>query len=117
MRTAMKSAMANAGSSSVAGKGQCIMADLPKARVAGSDFLAESEWQTLRARLGLTNRELEITRLVMEGLTELAIGHRLHISTHTVHTHLRRLYQKLSAHGKGDLIMALFRAYVELHRS
>lgn len=44
---------------------------------------------------GLTARELAVLRLLREGLTAVAIGHRLMISPRTVHAHLGSLYRKL----------------------
>ena len=62
---------------------------------------AADEAATLLAAAGgagsvsLTGREIEILRLVTEGLSYQAIGERLGISRHTVNAHLRRIYGKL----------------------
>ena len=47
------------------------------------------------ARLGLTNRELDVLRLAAQGLTDVEIGKQLYISSRTVSQHLRSLYGKL----------------------
>lgn len=52
----------------------------------------------------LTQREIEIVKLVEEGLTYKEIGERLSISTHTVHTHIKNCYEKLQAKGRNDAI-------------
>jgi len=44
---------------------------------------------------GLSEREVEILRLVAQGLTDAQVAERLIISTHTVHAHLRSIYGKL----------------------
>lgn len=44
---------------------------------------------------GLTARELAVLVLLRDGLTAVAIGHRLRVSPRTVHTHLRSIYRKL----------------------
>ncbi len=44
---------------------------------------------------GLTTREVEVLRLVAEGLTDPQIAERLFVSRHTVNTHLRAVYSKL----------------------
>jgi DNA-binding CsgD family transcriptional regulator/tetratricopeptide (TPR) repeat protein len=44
---------------------------------------------------GLTRREVEVLRLVAQGLTDVQIAERLIISAHTVHAHLRSIYGKL----------------------
>jgi predicted ATPase/DNA-binding CsgD family transcriptional regulator len=43
----------------------------------------------------LTAREIEVVRLVAEGLTDAAIAEHLVISIRTVHAHLRSIYSKL----------------------
>ncbi|MEJ7902483.1 MAG: LuxR C-terminal-related transcriptional regulator, partial [Thermomicrobiales bacterium] len=47
------------------------------------------------ARLGLTNRELDVLRLAAQGLTDVEIGAQLYISSRTVSQHLRSIYGKL----------------------
>lgn len=53
----------------------------------------------------LTQREIEIVKLVEEGLTYKEIGERLSISIHTVHTHIKNIYEKLQAKGRNDAII------------
>ena len=45
----------------------------------------------------LTPREVEILKLLAEGLLYKEISADHHISIHTVHTHIKRIYQKLQA--------------------
>jgi non-specific serine/threonine protein kinase len=44
---------------------------------------------------GLTVREVEVLRLVAQGLTDAQVAERLVLSAHTVHAHLRSIYGKL----------------------
>lgn len=53
----------------------------------------------------LTTRELEIVRLVAEGLRNRAIGERLFISEGTVKIHLHRIYEKLGVDGRLELAL------------
>jgi RNA polymerase sigma factor (sigma-70 family) len=53
----------------------------------------------------LTQREKEIVKRVEEGLTYKEIGERLSISTHTVHTHIKNIYEKLQAKDRNDAIV------------
>ena len=53
----------------------------------------------------LTQREKEIVKRVEEGLTYKEIGERLSISTHTVHTHIKNIYEKLQAKDRNDAII------------
>ena len=53
----------------------------------------------------LTPREIEIAKLIEEGLTYKEIGEKLSISTHTVHTHIKKIYEKLQAKDRNDAII------------
>lgn len=44
---------------------------------------------------GLTEREVDVLRLVAQGLTNIDIGERLFLSPRTVEAHLHRIYRKL----------------------
>ena len=44
---------------------------------------------------GLSQREVEVLRLVAAGLTDAQVAERLVLSTRTVSTHLRSIYSKL----------------------
>jgi ATP/maltotriose-dependent transcriptional regulator MalT len=44
---------------------------------------------------GLTTREIEVLRLVAEGLSDKEIADRLHLSGHTVHRHISNIRRKL----------------------
>ena len=45
----------------------------------------------------LTRRELEVARLIAEGLSDMEIARHLHISEHTVHRHVANLRRRLDA--------------------
>lgn len=55
----------------------------------------------------LSQREKDIVKCIEEGLTYKEISYRLGISSHTVHTHIKRIYDKLHAKNR---IEALSRA-------
>jgi ATP/maltotriose-dependent transcriptional regulator MalT len=52
--------------------------------------------QTATRGSGLTRREIEVLRLVAEGLSNQSIAERLFVSDHTVHRHLANILSKLS---------------------
>jgi DNA-binding NarL/FixJ family response regulator len=52
----------------------------------------------------LTDRELEIVRLLGRGLRNREIGNRLHITEGTVKVHLHRIYEKLGIDGRLALL-------------
>lgn len=53
----------------------------------------------------LTPRELEIVRMVGEGLRNREIGQRLSISEGTVKVHLHNVYEKLGVDGRLELVL------------
>lgn len=57
--------------------------------------------------VALTPRELEIARLVAQGLPTKAIGAILRISPWTVLTHLRRIYSRLSVNSRAAMVSRL----------
>jgi predicted ATPase/DNA-binding CsgD family transcriptional regulator len=54
----------------------------------------------------LTPAELEVVRLVAEGLTNAEIGERLFVSRRTVQTHLSHAFAKLGFHSRRELARA-----------
>jgi DNA-binding NarL/FixJ family response regulator len=50
---------------------------------------------TMSSPFGLTSREVEVLKLVADGLTDSAVADRLFISPRTVGQHLRSIYGKL----------------------
>lgn len=51
-----------------------------------------------RLGYGLTRRELEISRLLIEGFSSKELAKRVGVSTHTVNAHKKAIYRKLGAH-------------------
>jgi DNA-binding NarL/FixJ family response regulator len=56
-----------------------------------------------RARATLTPREIEIVRMVAQGMGNREVGERLFISGGTVKTHLHAIYEKLGLKGRVQL--------------
>ena len=54
--------------------------------------------------LTLTKQEKEIMRLLADGKSNNDVSEILHISTHTVHTHRRNIYQKLNINKTSQLV-------------
>ncbi len=71
-------------------------------RPASADFAGTSETM-------LSLRELEVARLVGEGLTDKEIALRLAVELSTVRTHLKRAFLKLGVHRRGGLAAAVNR--------
>ncbi len=52
----------------------------------------------------LTDREFEILELIVEDLTDHGIADELHISPHTVRTHIKNIYKKLHVHSRASAV-------------
>lgn len=63
---------------------------------------ARSADEQLRARFGLTPRELEVARLLAEGRRNSAIAQALGISPHTARHHTQHVLAKLGAHSRAE---------------
>jgi len=48
----------------------------------------------------MTPREREVIKLIADGMSNKAIGNSLHISVHTVKSHLRNIMEKLTLHSR-----------------
>lgn len=78
--------------------------------------IAHFIWTTLKTRLPITTieqtlseREIEILKLLAEGLFKKEIGSRLGISTSTVVTHVTHIYEKLNVQNAPAAVAKAFR--------
>ncbi len=53
----------------------------------------------------LSPREKDIVKCIEQGLTYKEISQRLAISSHTVHTHIKNIYEKLQAKDRGEALV------------
>lgn len=93
--------------------GQAIRAAARGAAVFPADLLAAATRRGERRRgIGddLTDRELEILRLLAEGRSTEDIAGSLFLSHHTVRNHVRNLLAKLQAHTKLEAVVLAARA-------
>jgi DNA-binding CsgD family transcriptional regulator len=65
----------------------------------------ETDTASMRHENGLTERELEIVRLVASGYKNKEVGSSLSISERTVKTHLTNIFQKLGVRDRVGLVM------------
>lgn len=66
---------------------------------------ADVDTSSIRNESGLTERELEIVRLVASGYKNKEVGSTLMISERTVKTHLTNIFQKLGVRDRVGLVM------------
>ena len=67
----------------------------------------------LMAAYGLTEREQEVTRLVLQGHSTAEISERLVVSRHTVQEHLKHIFEKTGVRSRRDLVGKVFFSHYE----
>ena len=61
-----------------------------------------------RRGLRLTPRELDVTRAIARGLSTTEIAAELHLSPHTVHDHVKAVFEKVGVSSRGELVHRVF---------
>jgi DNA-binding CsgD family transcriptional regulator len=67
----------------------------------------------LMSAYGLTEREKDVTRLVLQGASTTQIAAELVVSPHTVQQHLKSIFDKTGVRSRRDLVGKLFFAHYE----
>ncbi|MBA2643929.1 MAG: LuxR family transcriptional regulator [Solirubrobacterales bacterium] len=67
----------------------------------------------LMSAYALTEREQEVTGLVLQGESTATIADRLVVSVHTVQQHLKSIFEKTGVHSRRDLVGKVFFSYYE----
>ncbi|MFF2556537.1 LuxR C-terminal-related transcriptional regulator [Nocardia sp. NPDC058058] len=67
----------------------------------------------LMSAYGLTEREKDITRLVLQGASTAGMAAELSLSAHTVQQHLKSVFAKTGVHSRRDLVAKVFFTHYE----
>ena len=82
----------------------------------GQTVFSRSQWLAVARSLRLSGREFQIVQGVFSDQTDEAIAQELGISPHTVHTHVKRLYQKLEITSRVQLVIRVMAEHLALLR-
>jgi DNA-binding NarL/FixJ family response regulator len=77
-----------------------------------SVLLPTSQLEAPPVMYQITPRELDVLRLLAEGLPNKIIADRLHISEHTVKFHVNALMEKLQAQSRTEAVVRAIRGGV-----
>ena len=84
-------------------------------RLAAASFVPDETWDSIVRSLRLSPREAEIVALLLsDDSRDDVIAERLGISRHTVHTYIERLYRKVGATSRSQVVTRIFQQYVVL---
>lgn len=76
-------------------------------------LMSSQNQKVLNADFKLTEREVEILGLMVQGLSYKMIAFELEIAQTTVHAHVRNMYEKLQVHSVGEAVaMAIHKKLV-----
>lgn len=67
--------------------------------------IQEFQGETVSEQYLLSRREQEIVREIEKGLSYKEIADRFNISPHTVHSHIKKIYEKLHAKDRDEALM------------
>ena len=81
-----------------------IRAFLLKSESAAALAVNEANMDAVKRKYGITQREAEITKLLLQGKSNKEIADQLCIAHHTVKNHVYRLYQKLEVNKRYQLV-------------
>ena len=83
----------------------------------GSRIIPDEDWEEIARELRLLRRHLQIARATFDRWKESAIASALHISEHTVRSHVKRLYRMLGVTDRVDLVLLIFQVFSALPAS
>ena len=77
-------------------------------------LLPAEKWRAIARSLDLSDRELDVVQAVFAWSTDASIAEHLGRSSHTIHSHLDRVYKKLNVSNRCGLVVRVFSEYLAL---
>ncbi len=74
------------------------------------DLFTAAQWQTLADHLGLSPRQRQVARHICRARSNDEIAAKLGISSHTVHMHMKCLFEKLDVRDRVGVVVRLVSA-------
>jgi len=78
-------------------------------RMQATEASAKKKLDDLSAAASLTRREMQLLKLLARGYTYREVAENLNVSSHTVNSHIKNLYRKLSVKTKNEAVFAATR--------
>ena len=72
-------------------------------------MFSQRQWNYIQKGFHLTPRQLEIAKLVCEGLNNSQIAKKCRITYNTARTHVAHICAKIAVHGRAELILRLIK--------
>ncbi|MBK9760394.1 MAG: response regulator transcription factor [Flavobacteriales bacterium] len=85
---------------------------LPPATIAKKVTLHMRPRQSESVTFGLSQRELDVLRALVEGLSYKMIAHKLGITFETVRSHIKRIYSKMSVNNNTEAVAKAIHGFV-----
>jgi DNA-binding CsgD family transcriptional regulator len=80
----------------------------------GAEMFSNEAWVAIARECELSARELQIVQGIFENHTDDAMASNLGISRHTVHTYLGRLFRKLKATTRTQVVLRVMERFLAL---
>ena len=74
------------------------------AQIARKVLTMFTKFSVPEADYGLTNREKEILKLLIDGLTKKQIADKLFLAYYTIDTHMKNIYEKMQVHSRSEAV-------------
>jgi DNA-binding CsgD family transcriptional regulator len=71
-------------------------------------LISKEKWNHVQKSYGFTERQIQILKLLFEGLDSDRIAQRLKIRYNTVKAHFGHIYKRAGVQNKAELIMQIF---------